>query len=312
MGLRHDMSLSCAPPRPFRGVTERPRRLLGEHEARRMASVRGRMRRIHPIHQDRGEGHRWYLCHHGVDRVGDIPSGRRRRRHEYGDDGVATTRGRECGYCLTVIGGGCVTGERQLDQLQAGRATGLRAELPGPAAVRHDGHAGARGGRLIRQQGRGLEELCGAVGADDAGLAQDGVGADVGVGQKTRRRRVPRPAASEHHEAALHREDGFVRRDLPRDADEPAWVAEGLEIEQHDRRRAISAPVGEGVVARYVGLATDVDKRRDAEAEPVCGGGESHPDAAALRHQRDRSAGGHRPDEAGVQRRRGIGVQCPQ
>ncbi len=70
--------------------------------------------------------------------------------------------------------------------------------------------------------------------------------------------------------AALQRDYRLLARYATRDLEEPAWIAEALDIEKDHARPLVVLPVFEEVVRRYVGLVADADEMPDAEAEILC------------------------------------------
>src|SRR5215216_4459276 len=90
-------------------------------------------------------------------------------------------------------------------------------------------------------------------------------------------------------DAALHRQDGLAPRDPAGDAAELAWVAERLEVEQHEVRPLLLFPPLEQVVRRHVGLVADRDEAREAEAAGDRLFQERQPERAALRGEADRA-----------------------
>ena len=170
-------------------------------------------------------------------------------------------------------------------------------------------HADAPAGRyrLRGQQPGDIEELGQRVGADDAGLLEQRVDGDVAAGQ--RRRMARRGARAGGGAARLDGDDRLAARHLGRDASELARVAEALEIQRDHRRARVVGPVGEQVVARYVGLVADRDEVGQADAALREAVEQRQPERAALRQHGD--VAGRRPvrREGGVERHRRIGVE---
>src|SRR5262249_6907072 len=101
--------------------------------------------------------------------------------------------------------------------------------------------------------------------------------------------------------AGLQRHDRLLPRDAPGDPPELAWVAERLEIEEHDVGFVVVLPPLEQVVGRHVCLVADRDEGR--EAEPPGGGllEQRQPEGPALRREADRAGRQGSWRERGVQ-----------
>ena len=114
------------------------------------------------------------------------------------------------------------------------------ARIPGPPALVRMATPRAARHRLVREQGRDVEQLLEPLGPDDAGLPEQGV--DDGVARRQRagvRGRGARPGV---RAAGLDRDDRLGAADAPGDLAELLRVAEALEVEQDDRRCADRRP----------------------------------------------------------------------
>ena len=138
-------------------------------------------------------------------------------------------------------------------------------EDAGTAGVGQDRDAPAARDRLVRQQGRDIEELFEGLRADHAGLPEERVDDGVALRQRARvRRRGPRAGPGA---AGLDRHDGLRPGDAPRDAREESGRAEALEVKEDHVGARVLRPELEQVVARDVGLVADRDEARDAEVQ---------------------------------------------
>ena len=137
------------------------------------------------------------------------------------------------------------------------------ARMPGSARVGDDRDAPPAGSGCASRHGGDVEHLVDRVGADHAGLLEQRVDGDVA---RRERRGVaagcPRPGA---RASGLHHDDRLAAADAPRDAREPARIAERFEIEQDDRVSRVAFPVLQQIVARHVGLVADADECRQSE-----------------------------------------------
>ena len=145
------------------------------------------------------------------------------------------------------------------------------------------------------------------VGANHAGLAEDGVDGGVRAGQgggvRARRlsgRRCERPL--------FIARTGFSRASRRAMRGELARVAERLEVEQDEVGAGVVLPPLEQVVGRDVGLVADRDERREAEAASLGAFEEGEPESAATWEEKPiRPAGKARGCERGVEADRGGG-----
>ena len=148
-------------------------------------------------------------------------------------------------------------------QLEAGGLARVGGQDPEPTGVREQRHAASLRKRLRREQSGHVDELLEGVGADHAGLVEEGL--DCGLGSRERRGVGSGGAGTGPRSPSLHREDRLLARDAPGELRELAWVPERLQVESDDCRRRIVLPVLEEVVRRDVGLVPDRDERRQAD-----------------------------------------------
>ena len=152
---------------------------------------------------------------------------------------------------------------RRRGQLEAGGLACVGAEDAEPAGVRQHRHAAAPRDGLRREQGGDVEQGGKGVGADDAGLPEDGVDRGVGTGEGSRvgaGRLLARARP-----AALHREDRLLPREPAGDPRELARVAERLEVHEDEVGTGVVLPPLEQVVGGDVRLVADGDESREPE-----------------------------------------------
>ena len=127
--------------------------------------------------------------------------------------------------------------------------------------VADDGHAGAVGQRLRREQQRHVEQVADGVDTNHAGPLEQRARAVVG--------QVDRRRLETGNDGACSAVDGDDRLAASQPAGQPgelARVAERLEVHQHDIGVLVGLPELQQVVAGHVGSAAGRDERRDADA----------------------------------------------
>ena len=135
--------------------------------------------------------------------------------------------------------------------------------MPGPPALVTIATR-APGGQRLGVEARGdVEHLVDRLGADDAGLPEQRIDGDVVCRQ--RRGVAARRARARLRAPRLDRDDRLLPADAPRQAREPARIAERFEIQQDHRVSRIGFPVLQQIVAGHVGLVADADERRQAD-----------------------------------------------
>ena len=176
---------------------------------------------------------------------------RARRRHHV--DGIADARRRREKRAEPGARGG-----RELGDGQAGRDARVDGQDARSAGVRDDRDAAALRERLGVETRRDVEHLVDRVGADDAGLVEQGLDGRVARGQRGgvaagRARAGTRPSGLDRH-------DRLGSADAARETREAPRVAERFEIQQDHARARVAFPVLQQIVARDVGLVADADE----------------------------------------------------
>ena len=136
--------------------------------------------------------------------------------------------------------------------------------IAGTAGVGDDRDAPAARRGLRDEQRGGVEQLRDRVGADHAGLREQGIDGHVRGGDQRAGVRAGGARAG-GRAPALDREDRLRPPHPAGDAGEAARVAERLQIQQQNVGCGIVLPVLEQVVAGDVGLVADRDERRESE-----------------------------------------------
>ncbi|GAA3340797.1 hypothetical protein GCM10020358_29710 [Amorphoplanes nipponensis] len=193
---------------------------------------------------------------------------------------------------------------------QAVALRGVRGQHVEAAGVAHDGEAVAGRQRLVGQHAGGVQQLAEAVGADHAGLLEQGV--DRG-GRGGRRGGVRRAGTLAGQGApALDGQHRLAAGQGPHGTGELARIAEGLQVQRHRVGGRVVVPVRDEVVAADVGLVAQRHQGRDAG--PVPGGALQHGDRhrAGLRGHREGAGAGRHGGEAGVEPHRLGGVEQPE
>ena len=225
------------------------------------------------------------LGHDTVDRDGDVVGGSGHGWHEQDDERVEVRIAEHRGERLPVrVGRGAaqhVDGIREarlgreercelrarllgrLGELEPHGVAYVGAQDPQPPGVGEEADAPALRLGLARKQGADVDQLLERGGPDHTGLVEEGVDGCFGAGERGRVR--ARGALPRQGRPALQRQDRLPSRDPPGQPPEPARVAEGLEVEQHDVCVRIVLPPLEQVVRRHVGLVPDRDERRETQ-----------------------------------------------
>ena len=154
-------------------------------------------------------------------------------------------------------------GERRDAEARVGAR--VRADDARAAGVADDPDAPAARGRLLGEDGGGVEQVVEPVAADHARAGEQRVDGAVG-GRDQRagvRRRRPRARA---RPPRLDRQHRLGPRHPPRHAAELARVAEGLQVQRDDLGRGVLLPVLQDVVARQVRLVAQRDERATARS----------------------------------------------
>ena len=197
----------------------------------------------------------------------------------------------------------------QFRHQQPGCFAGVGDQDARPSAVGEHRDPPSRGCGLGGDHGGDVEHLLQRVGPDHPRLVEQRLDRRLASGQRRGvRGRRPAPGTGT---AGLHRHDGLVPADAPRDPGEPAGVGHRLQVGQHDVGAGVLVPVQQQVVGCQVGSVADRHEAADAERRAGEQGERSQPEPAGLGHERQPARRGEGEAEGRVEPGIGSAVEQP-
>ena len=195
---------------------------------------------------------------------------------------------------------------RELGHLHALFADGVGAHDAGAAGVRDDGDPVALRNRAVGEDLGGCEEILEGELADDARLAQERVGGEVGACKTARVGGCGGGACG--RAARLECEHGLLLGEARGDAAEVCGILDGLHVEKDLPDVFVPLPVFKRGLGVHVGLVADRNELREAEVEVAENVEDAPTERTGLGDEADVAALGQRFGKAGVHAHGGMRV----